>query len=271
MAADMYWQSPKEVWNRERDYPPMRLPYPTMWIEWDNPRQWKSGRKTVTMTHGFEFGMQLGMLLREHEAPESRISYMSGPSFNLWDGTGLRQSQEPLKVVYPKNCSHVFEVSPYAMREGKANLFPFTGLVFTDKHGNQLKEIEWAGPMGEAAQRTIEILSHITPPALLAVGLMNCKNVTTDEREVAIGRNGRRHAHRTTKYHTIIVPGHDSHGGQSEPGESKVAMHRVRGHFKTFTAERPLMGKFTGTYWWGWQVRGSKKNGVVVSDYKVGV
>jgi hypothetical protein len=42
----------------------------------------------------------------------------------------------------------------------------------------------------------------------------------------------------------------------------------VRGHFKTFTAEKPLMGRAVGTYSWGWQLRGDPKRGIVISDYQ---
>lgn len=48
-----------------------------------------------------------------------------------------------------------------------------------------------------------------------------------------------------------------------------MALHRVRGHFKTFTADRPLLGQHVGTYWWGWQIRGKAENGINVSDYRL--
>lgn len=35
------------------------------------------------------------------------------------------------------------------------------------------------------------------------------------------------------------------------------------------TSERPLFGKYTGTYWWPWQVRGNADNGAVISKYVV--
>ena len=73
---------------------------------------------------------------------------------------------------------------------------------------------------------------------------------------------------REIRYNTIILPG----GGTESDGKGghrATALHRVRGHFKTFTKDRPLLGKHVGTYWWGWQVRGSAKHGTVVSDYEL--
>ncbi len=46
---------------------------------------------------------------------------------------------------------------------------------------------------------------------------------------------------------------------------AEIAEH----HFKHYNAERPLMGKHVGTYWWGWQVRGEAEHGMVVADYEV--
>ena len=108
-------------------------------------------------------------------------------------------------------------------------------------------------------------------PAMWAVGLMNCKNVSLAERTTGRVSRKQRRKRPEIKYHTIVLPGQAN--GRRAPGsghESSAAQHRVRGHFKTFTPDAPLLGKHTGTYWWGWQVRGNKKNGVVVSDYKVG-
>lgn len=42
-----------------------------------------------------------------------------------------------------------------------------------------------------------------------------------------------------------------------------------RGHFSTYTEDRPLFGKVSGTFWVPSHVRGSAKQGVVVSDYNV--
>lgn len=108
-----------------------------------------------------------------------------------------------------------------------------------------------------------------------ALALINCRNVTTEESgRITFRRSGsqkrRGDPAKLIRYRTIVLPGHE---GASTRGRNTgvTALHKVRGHFKTYTAERPLLGKSTGTYWWGWQVRGSKKNGTVVSDYKVGV
>ena len=112
-------------------------------------------------------------------------------------------------------------------------------------------------------------------PAMYSVGLLNCKNVSVEriERLSRVTKKQRRARPPKLDYHTIILPNASIGGGSGDrlPGSGDVLpRHKVRGHFKRFTAEAPLMGKHVGTYWWGWQVRGNKKNGITVTDYKIG-
>jgi hypothetical protein len=53
------------------------------------------------------------------------------------------------------------------------------------------------------------------------------------------------------------------------PWACGTPLHICRGHFKTFTEEARLFGKYTGTYWWPAHVRGSVDEGVVEKDYRV--
>lgn len=74
-------------------------------------------------------------------------------------------------------------------------------------------------------------------------------------------------------HHLIRLPGSTPPRGlqqaQAAAG-SAVPLHVVRGHFKTFTAEAPLMGKHVGTYWWHPTVRGLREHGQVQTTYEVG-
>lgn len=46
-----------------------------------------------------------------------------------------------------------------------------------------------------------------------------------------------------------------------------IGLHYVRGHFKTFTPERPLLGRATGTFYWPPMLRGDAKRGVIGKTY----
>lgn len=46
-------------------------------------------------------------------------------------------------------------------------------------------------------------------------------------------------------------------------------VHLCRGHFKTYTEEKPLFGKIVGRFWWQASVRGNPKEGMIVKDYEI--
>lgn len=106
--------------------------------------------------------------------------------------------------------------------------------------------------------------------SLTAIGLMNCKNVRTEriERPARQPKKSRRKRSAKLDYHTIVLPG-SAGSGAGSAGSADLPRHMVRGHFKTYTDEFPLMGRHTGTYWWGHHVRGDAKHGIAVTDYRV--
>lgn len=52
-----------------------------------------------------------------------------------------------------------------------------------------------------------------------------------------------------------------------EPKMSKMPVHLIVGHEKTYTEERPLFGKYVGKWWWQDFLRGDPKNGFITKDY----
>ena len=108
-------------------------------------------------------------------------------------------------------------------------------------------------------------------------GLLNCKNVSTAAHEFP-NRRSIQHYKRISKpyfekYYTlkIEVPGQKRIIQSSNEGVDGYtrAFHICRGHFKIYTEQNPLFGKFTGTYWWNSQVRGDIKTGIIDKDYEL--
>lgn len=91
--------------------------------------------------------------------------------------------------------------------------------------------------------------------------LLRCKNIAIDEicnKEPTKKQKRRMEGNKRTlpeaTYRTLsmTLPGQKKTAtttGLSRPGLS-VAVDVRAGHFKTFTKERPLFGKVTGTFWW---------------------
>lgn len=112
-------------------------------------------------------------------------------------------------------------------------------------------------------------------PMILALGFLHCKNVvqTIAEPDRDLNRARRKAGLKPfVRYRTInIEPMKQvlrTEGGIETNGLRK-ALHIARGHFATYTADRPLFGRFVGTVWRPAHTRGTLKQGVVVSDYHV--
>lgn len=68
----------------------------------------------------------------------------------------------------------------------------------------------------------------------------------------------------------VVTPRGRADGAAGTPlAEALTAQHLVRGHFKTYTAERPLFGRLVGTFWVAPHVRGSDEVGVVQKGYEL--
>ncbi len=223
-----------DIWG-PGDLGVVRPPYPLLWVE------------GTSSTHGIS--TQVGYLVREASAEEAAClestaglavygsvfwNHRSGAvMMPWWFGFGLDD-------------------------EGRASRYEY------DVHHPDLSE--WLDDVNARQAPTA---------ALYALSLMNCKNVRLDDGEdpppALARRHQRRHGVPMSRFSRIVLPGPPrtaSHGpGSTNP--TTPAHHMVRGHFKTYTAEAPLLGRHTGTYWWGWQVRGDKERGEVTPEYVV--
>jgi hypothetical protein len=117
-------------------------------------------------------------------------------------------------------------------------------------------------------------LSENLSIAYLALGWMNSRNVELVDQREPLSR--RRKRQRTSdlpslEYKKIIIDGKSRRSLKSnqEAERRHQRLHVVRGHFKTYTADRPLMGKFVGQYWWHQQTRGETDLGVIHHEYEV--
>ena len=57
--------------------------------------------------------------------------------------------------------------------------------------------------------------------------------------------------------------------GQAATVGLQRALHICRGHFATYSPDKPLFGKHAGTFWVPAHVRGNAERGVVAKDYRV--
>lgn len=131
-----------------------------------------------------------------------------------------------------------------------------------------------AANLDRLLRQTLELT--VLFPALMAHSLLACRNVQVADHQPPVKlsrRSERKHKVPLVVFKTLQI---DPAGGRARPVSGSGyevlddrRLHIARGHFKTFTEERPLFGRRVGTYWWAPQLRGNADHGAVVKDYRV--
>jgi len=106
----------------------------------------------------------------------------------------------------------------------------------------------------------------------MIVTLLNCKNIGTEIVPAPLKLNKKRKKvgkQPIFSYRTLVIKpvGKKQESIPKHLWNNRI--HLTRGHFKTYTEEKPLFGRITGRFWWQPAVRGRNRDGVVMKDYKV--
>ncbi len=133
-----------------------------------------------------------------------------------------------------------------------------------------------------ASSETVDVMMRLgtlfsVHPTLLTLSFMHCKNVESHEveRPAGAGKKGKGRARRRRPrkpYYLLDIDPMRAvlrHEGQVETVGLERALHICRGHFATYSEERPLFGKLAGTYWRAQHVRGRAAAGTVEKGYTV--
>lgn len=245
------------------------IPYPATWIEWRMP-DWSGSKIPMPIKPNIPAAALCldgkSMLTSRHD--HWKMFKQQNPDIDLetsWEMSIFTISPITQTVVQlPGNLCIALD------SEGK-----YIG-VNADLWGTLLHT-------EQARDEAATLLIRLGYGALQTTGWLNCRNVTTEKHtdhyndtERLPSRNPARRKGKAVRvrkyvdYHTVKLPGAASDGIHGNgAGAGSTRLHKVRGHFKTFTKEAPLLGKHVGTYWWGYQLRGNRLNGVAVTDLEV--
>lgn len=168
----------------------------------------------------------------------------------------------------------IFFVADYGH---KSMIVPVQFLLKYDLQSGVLLHVgEWTPVEGEHRAATLDLATQATLQSVTAFMFSHCKNVELVERlpKRHEQREAKRRGEPILKYHEIVIdPGRTTQVavGAGNPHQDKPsrALHIARGHFATYTEDKPLFGKYTGTYWRPAHVRGSAELGAIKSTYKV--
>ncbi|MBC7299440.1 hypothetical protein [Nocardia salmonicida] len=236
MAGDL------DQWASEADHNPLDLvgplrpPFDSMWIEWSFP-DW---------------------------------SATDGTCFAAWVTADEPHANAPAGAVQ--------ELTIVVLRAKKtvAQYTPVWTFISVDEHGRALSVANNVDPNSRLAGQA----RSWALPACAAIGFMNCRNIQVTEiapgpRRARSSNSARGTAKKPNQlsHHVIQLPSTSQPRNLTQARESAgaaIPLHVVRGHFKTFTTEAPLLGKHVGTYWWHPTIRGLRDHGATETSYRVG-
>ena len=156
-----------------------------------------------------------------------------------------------------------------------------------DRHGNPVavgenaEQFRLVGHAPPAQQRhedhenVVSTATAIVHVVQLAMTFAHCKNVKIQEHHTppkVAAKRKKAGKPPGISYKTLLIDPMKEvlrTEGNIERNGLKKALHNVRGHFATYTEDKPLFGKVTGTFWKPMHVRGNKKHGEVKKDYAI--
>jgi hypothetical protein len=275
VARYFYAGTDQEDWLVARDFPAIRSPFETAWYEYSH-----SGF-VASAVHGnhWEQPITIGFLCRVFE----RGDYIDA----LHEDDPIESFKRQYDIdIRPRWIQEMLLF--VSSGKGKPARGPLAGWRFPIQddgaccQGNEGEAAYQVTQMAlgdeEDPARRMAFLGVVEPiiyPALLGISFMHCRNVKRIEHSTPQKIQRRRERSKrppVSRYYTLEIDALKEdvqHEGGMKSGGMKRAIAKRRGHFKTYTEERPLFGKQVGRWFWTEQMVGNPSAGRVKKDYAV--
>lgn len=131
----------------------------------------------------------------------------------------------------------------------------------------------WVTAYGGAVQwQDDNRFNHHFAPGWLAIAWMNCNNLSLERTSLGsrlIKKRRKRGQPTGLDYCRIVIGDKYKRQWEKSSGVSATRFHAVRGHLATYTPDKPMFGKYVGTFWKPSHVRGDKDLGRINHEYHV--
>lgn len=208
--------------------------------------------------------------------PVSKLCWVEFQQLNQY-GVLFQTVPKDAKHQFPKNVESHFEDCHFtsaAMVFGSSNGDPTLlaiAVIYFDENGN----CSGINASNDEDGINAALAEMAVSKALIGLSFAHCKNVELVDCTKEHGPDEkfcRRQKVPSVIYKTLKIPGitkrYADGGGHSG---AEMRSHICRGHFATYTADKPLFGRpdGVGKFWHPAHVRGNAKHGAVVKDYEV--
>lgn len=252
--AKHYYQNERMMWGSE-DYPYARPPWPVCFVEWNEP-EWalmEDGRADMNPSD------QGGVMVTLFDAPgnvDATVKFIQ------------KITQREIQEV-PPNAEMTALLTPFCFVSGRLYVNDFRIAWFMNGDG-RIERFVTFGRDADKLDRHCRTITHILG---LSFTFANCSNVkledVTDEMQPS-PKIMRRLKLPCVKRYTLNIAGHSTNPRTKSDGpvqEGIMPFHLCRGHFATYTAERPLFGRHVGRFWIPPHTRGREERGKIEKDY----
>jgi len=230
-------------------------------------------------------------MLIEGRSAKTGISYLT--QLEILEPERARsfiKSQRPGSIKIPDIAKWVYAIRCFVDKGKGMQSIPGSTFVSVDEHGKSLSresfdtiilpiDVPYLRQMQMSREDISVITGNIVSFTFYVISLMNCKNVEkvetwfprAEQRRLkkAIGGQPKNSYYilqvkRSKRQQAAI----DTQLGE-KLDEAQRRQHIVRGHFKVYTEESPLFGKYIGMWYWEPALRGNAALGVIDKDYEV--
>lgn len=269
----------KEYWGAD-DYPILAPPFKNFWIETRHPSAIRSSERgnQTWIDPQFLRPHRWGCLFRS--VPKETLLLGHGkPYFNQQDLSQFQWLLNATMFIQRPGAGIIpsWEWSVPIDKDGKAwtKWSAETQKIFLGLSYSLQKSVQRLVPTDvEKYEGYRHEAFAFFQPFLLTICFMHAKNVLVSDVKVP-EKLRKKHAKAGKIVHDYkvleIKQIKRMLAAAKTPGESgiKLALHRCRGHFKTYTEEKPLLGRAVGTYFWDEHIRGTASKGEIQKDYNV--
>lgn len=267
-AVDYFYMgTDQDEWGLRQDFPCVTAPWPQSWIEFRIPNVFRVNG----VIRPIPGRLTWGFLVEQHDIAELLPHWP-----NKWQQAYVEAGARWALVIL------AYVEAGHTRVEGR-----FTYRVGLDEDGrvcespqsvsdSKRKDKPLIGMSGFSRVEDDEVKygQALLNPLFFALSLMHCKNVVAETVTPAT-RLSQAHERRTgqplLRYHVLNVDPFREVARSQGVGTSgiKKALHICRGHFATYTTDKPLFGRLTGTFWKPQHLRGNIAEGAVAKDYRI--
>lgn len=253
VAAYFYQGTEQEVWDLFSDFPKTVPPFEWTWLEWNIPDRVNSEGKDQFLDIS-ALARRAGALVTW--AKVDSAEYIKNPE------AIYKMNVIPF-LDGPYSCPFVMATCAFGLSKSydPVTVHPGTDNLMYVLNGIDQSKVRTDGDREDMRALTTQacVLSY---PAMLALSMLNCRNVTTKviAPSAALCRKHQKRGHEPPRsYRTIEIQPMTQRikSATGSAGYSKSAVAIIRGHFKDYRDGGGLFGKVHGLFWWDQQLHGN--------------